>query len=57
MRQPGRYIMRDQVRNRVAMLMQEDARTAKEPSADLWSPALLFAGILLANLLLAGMTA
>ncbi len=57
MRHPGTYIMRDQVRDRVAVLMQEDVRGSKEPAADLWSPALLFAGILLANVLLAGMTA
>ena len=57
MRHPGTYIMRDQVRDRVAVLMQEDVRGSKEPAADLWSPALLFVGILLANVLLAGMTA
>ena len=57
MRQPGMYIMRDRVRDKVAVIMQEEAKRVGAPATALLSPALLLASLLLANLLLAGMSA
>ena len=57
MRQPDIYIMRDQIRDRVAAIMQEGDKRVEAPAMGLWSPALLFACLLLVSLLLAGMSA
>jgi len=55
MRQSSVYVMRDQVRDRVSAIMQEEQEWQGGSVPGPWTPALLLASLLLANLLLAGM--